>query len=149
MNLVQLGFLLMRVALGIHATVDAVHALCVLFPTLVLRLTGDLLMSFMPDLYYGLFGDTLDEPVDPLLRRILCYWFTAMSLTRAVAFAVPITELLIAAALMYALEALALQYEVGMRAVLRRPATVASVISLVMCAGLVALVAVAMRGAPA
>lgn len=129
---------LLRILIGIHACIDAVHTVSVLFPHCAPPRMRDI-----DRLYISLFVDEAiaDDDDEPLLRRILCYWVAAMSLVRALAFAAPTPSNFQFVACMYALEGLALMYEHGMRTVMRTQARIAAFVSLGMSAALLLLLA--------
>ena len=124
-----------RVLLGVHAAIDAVHACAVIWGTP--RSVEDLYLSLFQDHLstISLIQDEEEDQLVALVRRLLCYWTTAMSLVRAMACIY--ASLWGVCALMYMLEALALQNELRHRTVLRRQARVASLISMALSAALV------------
>jgi hypothetical protein len=62
-------------------------------------------------LYPSLFKDPILEEHPAILSRILMYWIAAMGLTRLMAICWTCAPTLITVAIMYALEALAIEYE--------------------------------------
>jgi hypothetical protein len=64
--------------------------------------------SGLLELYYLLFIDSVS---DIFFMRVFMYWVAAMSLSRAVALCWPCTPTLITVAVMYLLEALAVEFE--------------------------------------
>jgi len=62
-------------------------------------------------LYPSLFKDPILEEHPAILSRILMYWIAAMGLTRLMAVCWTCAPTLITVAIMYALEALAIEYE--------------------------------------
>ena len=103
---------ILRVVYGAHASIDAVHVLCVLFPPCMQRCLGEPYTALAADLYTSLYEADADRE-HAGLRRVMAYWIAAMSLVRALAglYAHTNTCLLLAVVVMYALEALAFEYE--------------------------------------
>jgi hypothetical protein len=62
-------------------------------------------------LYPSIFKESILEEHPAILSRILMYWIAAMSLTRLMAVCWTCAPTLITVAIMYALEALAIEYE--------------------------------------
>jgi hypothetical protein len=60
------------------------------------------------DIYYLLFVDSASEPI---FMRVFMYWVAAMSLTRVMVLVWPCVPTLITVAVMYLLEALAIEFE--------------------------------------
>lgn len=125
---------LLRLVLGLHAAIDALHTVAVLFPLWVPRWARG-----ASNTYFSLFMDAwldgeestpMAEAHQLLMRRALCYWVAAMSLPRALACARPAADLYAVVSCMYVLEALALMYELGQRTVVRSQARMAVFISL-------------------
>ena len=175
------GWLLLAVfvqaTLSLHACIDAVHVLCVLFPAFMARRLGKARALAAADLYVSLFSvgaiishvattaaaaattptppltaavnttpreqpsqpqlqlRQLEERQQQLLRRVLAYWVAAMSLTRLIAAVYTDSAgTLVAAAVMYLLEALSFEFEgTTTCTVPHRPARIVSVVSLSLC----------------
>ena len=68
-------------------------------------------MAMILGLYPSLFKDPILEEHPAILSRVLMYWIAAMSLTRLMAVCWTCAPTLITFAIMYALEALAIEYE--------------------------------------
>ena len=136
---------LLRATVGLHAGIDALHAVSILASCVLAdRLRG------LDELYYSLFAEVAyaeddsptttaassrgEFPQRELLRRILCYWVIAMSLPRAFVCVMPVACLWALVACMYALEAFALMCEFKWRTVSRSEARTAATVSLVMAA---------------
>jgi hypothetical protein len=166
-----------QATLSLHACIDAVHVLCVLFPAFMARRLGKARALAAADLYVSLFSigaiishvattaaaaattptptitaavntTPREQPSQPqlqlrqleeqqqLLRRVLAYWVAAMSLTRLIAavYTDSAGGTLVAAAVMYLLEALSFEFEgTTTCTVPHRPARIVSVVSLSLC----------------
>ena len=63
------------------------------------------------DIYFLLFVDSAGSVSEPMFVRVFMYWMAAMSLTRVIAVGWPCASTLITVAVMYLLEALAIEFE--------------------------------------
>lgn len=141
----------LRALLGAHAALDAMHACMVLFPE-KWRAVCCTRMDGLADLYVSILaGHPLDavetleceegtpalsnhtRMEESLIRRLFCYWMSAMSLVRAVACGMFTAELWYTVAILYAFESMALQYEYAQGTMVRRQARLAALISLALC----------------
>ena len=123
--------LLAQTAFGAHAAMDALCVFCTLFPDACCCVVLDA----SSELYTWIFVEE-DDRTHPVLRRFVAYWVATMSLVRVLA-------LLLARhlgcccfffiALVYAIEALAFEYEGTVGATMRRStARAAAAVSLLL-----------------
>jgi len=119
--------LLAQTAFGAHAAMDAFFVLCTLFPDCVLLRWLD-----AGELYTWIFVDE-DDRTHPVLRRFVAYWVATMSLVRVLALLARQGFGFSFVALVYAIEALAFEYEGTVGATMRRStARVAAAASLLL-----------------
>ena len=124
--------LLAQTAFGAHAAMDALFVFCTLFPDACRCCC--VVLDASSELYTWIFVEE-DDRTHPVLRRFVAYWVATMSLVRVLA-------LLLARhlgccyyfiALVYAIEALAFEYEGTVGATMRRStARAAAAVSLLL-----------------
>jgi hypothetical protein len=95
----------LRVIFGVHASLDMLSLLSVLFPK-----SPSALLHRIANLNVAFFIDDAHRD-HALLRRVFAYWTGSMSLARLVAIAAPSFDTFSVVCLMYLMEALAFEYE--------------------------------------
>ena len=91
------------IALALHTILDCACVLCCLFP----RHFPD---PYLATLYVSVFRESINSE-NETLARVMVYWAAAMALVRLLALFFLSFDLLMAVAMMYALEGLVAEYE--------------------------------------